>query len=294
MIDISEFKKDLKKFWEKADSLLKEDKYNQAIQCYIQSITCLNNLLKYDENQYNTPVYLVKKKEIEQKIEEIRAREKKEIQQNIEQLNIEQLTNKAKELMTDALYYDKLGDYEKAYDLYIKTVIHIQHLIKKDINPYTKKLYIEKAKSFCIRAKEIKEKELKYIENKSEIDNDKYNELNNNSNNNNLELLNIIKEKDQKIKDLESKLARYPIKLEEGEKLISVIFQSVNQEIHCSIICKNNDQFYKLEEQLYNEYPNYRNVENYFVVNGNKINRFKNLIENKIKNNDIITLITID
>ena len=294
MIDISEFKKDLKKFWEKADSLLKEDKYNQAIQCYIQSITCLNNLLKYDENQYNTPVYLVKKKEIEQKIEEIRAREKKEIQQNIEQLNIEQLTNKAKELMTDALYYDKLGDYEKAYDLYIKTVIHIQHLIKKDINPYTKKLYIEKAKSFCIRAKEIKEKELKYIENKSEIDNDKYNELNNNSNNNNLELLNIIKEKDQKIKDLESKLARYPIKLEEGEKLISVIFPSVNQEIHCSIICKNNDQFYKLEEQLYNEYPNYRNVENYFVVNGNKINRFKNLIENKIKNNDIITLITID
>ena len=33
--------------------------------------------------------------------------------------------------------------------------------------------------------------------------------------------------------------------------------------------------------------------ENYFVVNGNKINRFKNLIENNIKNSDIITLNTI-
>ena len=41
MIDISEFKEDFKKFSEQANSLLKEDKYNEAIQCYIQSITCL-------------------------------------------------------------------------------------------------------------------------------------------------------------------------------------------------------------------------------------------------------------
>lgn len=62
MIDITEFKKDFKKFCEKADSLLKEDKYNEAIQCFMQSITCLKNLLKYDENPYNTPVYLEKKR----------------------------------------------------------------------------------------------------------------------------------------------------------------------------------------------------------------------------------------
>ena len=216
------------------------------------------------------------------------------MEQKIEQLNIDQIRNKVKEFATDAVYYDKLGDYEKAYDLYIKATQQLQLLIKNDQNPYVIEVYEEKAKGYCIRAKEIKDKKLNNRENKSEIANDKYNELNNNSNNNYLELLNIIKEKDQKIKDLESKLERYPIKLEEGEKLISIIFQSVNQEIHCSIICKNNDQFYKLEEQLYNEYPNYRNVENYFVVNGNKINRFKNLIENKIKNNDIITLIPID
>ena len=217
------------------------------------------------------------------------------MEQKIQQIDLNHIKNKAKELSTDAVQKDKLGDYEKAVDLYIKAAKQLQLLIKIDLNPYNKQFYTEKAKSYCIRAKEIKDEELKYRENKSEIVNDKYNEVNNNSkNNNNLELLNIIKEKDQKIKDLESKLARYPIKLENGEKLISVIFQSVNQEIHCSIICKNNDQFYKLEEQLYNEYPNYRNVENYFVVNGNKINRFKNLIENNIKNSDIITLNTIE
>ena len=280
MVDLNEYKKDFKMFCEKAVNILKEDKYDEAIQFYKQSITCLENLLKYDENRYNLPVYTEKKKEIEQKI------------QQLDKFNIE---NKAKELETDAVQYDKLGDYEKAFDLYIKAAKQFQLLIKIDPNPYNKRFYTEKAKNLCIRGKEIKEKELTYRKNKSEIVNDKYKEVNNNSNNNNnLELLNIIKEKDQKIKELESKLARYPIKLENGEKLISVIFQSVNQEIHCSIICKNNDQFYKLEEQLYNEYPHYRNVENYFVVNGNKINRFQNLIENNIKNSDIITLNTIE
>lgn len=279
MVDIYEYKNNLKIFLEKAASFLEEEKYNEAIQFYKQSITCLENLLKYDENRYNLPVYIEKKKEIEEKIQ---------------QLDLNHIKNKAKELATDAVQYDKLGDYEKAIDLYVRAANKLQLLIKIDLNPYNKKFYVEKAKSYLIRAKEIKVEELKYRE-KREILNDKYNELNNNSNNNNnLELLNIIKEKDQKIKDLESKLARYPITLENGEKLISVIFQSVNQEIHCSIICKNNDQFYKLEEQLYNEYPNYRNVENYFVVNGNKINRFKNLIENNIKNSDIITLNTIE
>ena len=41
---------------------------------------------------------------------------------------------------------------------------------------------------------------------------------------------------------------------------------------------------------LYEKYPKYIDTNNFFVVNGNKINRNKTLEQNNIKNNDIITL----
>jgi hypothetical protein len=41
---------------------------------------------------------------------------------------------------------------------------------------------------------------------------------------------------------------------------------------------------------LYDEYPEYIESENYFLVNGKKVNKYKTLEYNKIKNNDIIML----
>ena len=41
---------------------------------------------------------------------------------------------------------------------------------------------------------------------------------------------------------------------------------------------------------LYDEYPEYIESENHFIVNGNKVNKYKSLEFNKIKNNDIIEL----
>ena len=99
-----------------------------------------------------------------------------------------------------------------------------------------------------------------------------------------------IIEKDDKIEELKQKLSRYQIMLDEGEKLISLIFVSVDQKIHCSIICKNNDKFNKVENELYEIYPEYSEFENYFTFNGKKINKNKTLTENGIKNNDIIIL----
>jgi len=75
---------------------------------------------------------------------------------------------------------------------------------------------------------------------------------------------------------------------------MSVIFFSTNQKIHYSIICKNTDLFTKIETQLYKEYPEYGNLENYFIVNGNKINKYKSLKDNNIKNSDIIMLHVLD
>jgi vacuolar protein-sorting-associated protein 4 len=75
-------------------------------------------------------------------------------------MDIEAIRNKVKELATDAVKCDKLEEYEKAYDLYVKAANQLQLLIKYDQNPYSKKIYTEKAKDYCIRAKDIKDKKL--------------------------------------------------------------------------------------------------------------------------------------
>ena len=76
-----------------------------------------------------------------------------------------------------------------------------------------------------------------------------------------------------------------------GEELISVQVISVDQSINnFKVIAKNKDKFSKLEENVYDKYPKYKDTDNFFIVNGNRINRHRTLEENKIKNNDILTL----
>ena len=72
--------------------------------------------------------------------------------------------------------------------------------------------------------------------------------------------------------------------------LMTVIFYSTEEEILYSLICKETDSFATLEKKLFEAYPEYQDSEYYFMVNGQKIKRFKTLKENKIKNSQIITL----
>ena len=80
------------------------------------------------------------------------------------------------------------------------------------------------------------------------------------------------------------------------EKIMSINFVSMgNQDIsNYSLACKNTDLFVKLEQMLNNEFPNLKDKEPYFLVNGRRIKRFKTLDENGIKNNDIISIFLID
>ena len=58
--------------------------------------------------------------------------------------------------------------------------------------------------------------------------------------------------------------------------------------------CKSSDNFSKLEEKLYLEYPNYKNSKTFFTVNGKIINKLATLEENGIKNGNAIVLNIID
>ena len=75
-------------------------------------------------------------------------------------MDLEAIRNKVKEFATNAVKFDKLEEYEQAYDFYVKAANQLQLLIKYDQNPYSVKVYKERAKDYVLRAKDIKEKKL--------------------------------------------------------------------------------------------------------------------------------------
>ena len=81
-----------------------------------------------------------------------------------------------------------------------------------------------------------------------------------------------------------------------GEKIIGLNFVSMgNQNImNYNLVCKNVDLFVRLEERLYEDFPQFKEYETYFEVNGKRIKRFKTIEQNNIKTNDVINIFTID
>ena len=60
-------------------------------------------------------------------------------------------------------------------------------------------------------------------------------------------LFNVLLEKDKEIQKL--KLSRYPFELNKGEKLMTMNFESFDENIkNYSIICKNSDIFIEIEK----------------------------------------------
>ena len=171
------------------------------------------------------------------------------------------------------------------------------NLLNENLKKQVKELQKENNKILHEKILEKKGEEIIELKNKNKELEQKINNLKNLSpenyeKNNILELIEEIRQKDKEIKELKSNL---PFELSKGEKLMSVIFISSDQKIHHSIICKNTDKFNRLENVLYNveEYKEFLNSDNYFLVRGRKINKYLSLDENGIKNSDIIMLNSI-
>ena len=69
---------------------------------------------------------------------------------------------------------------------------------------------------------------------------------------------------------------------------------STDQQINDNLKCKKTDKFSKIENILYQKYPQYKNMNTIFLVNGIQVNKDKTLEENNIQNNDTIVLNTIE
>ena len=136
-----------------------------------------------------------------------------------------------------------------------------------------------KLENLTNKNKELQEKINKQIENINLIKNDS-------------EFLNTLLNKE--IEKLKKKLSRYPLELNEGEKLISINFKSLDSKLCYSIICKETQLFCNIEKKLYEHNKEYSESENYFIVGGMKINKNDSLKKNGIKDNDIIILNKLD
>ncbi len=120
------------------------------------------------------------------------------------------------------------------------------------------------------------------------------NQLSNNlyiQNNKIIELQKTIDIKNQEINQLYIRINSNSngVKFMPGDNIISIAFTSVNQKIqNYNRAYKDTEIFSRVEEELYNEYPEFKEKETYLMNHANKIKRFKTLRENNIKNGDVI------
>ena len=128
---------------------------------------------------------------------------------------------------------------------------------------------------------------------------DKYYDLSKQKNELNNEILFIRNDKikedeifnlNQKIKDLNRNIERYPYILNENENLLSIIFCTKNEKILFSMVCKSTDNIKILESKIYKKYPEISCFENYFTFKGIIIDKNESLEKNNINDGDLIII----
>ena len=166
------------------------------------------------------------------------------------------IKDNSKEIINNFIYNIKINELEKE-----------NQKLKEEINKLKKELHdkneITNRQQFKIKEQENTIEDIKI--------------------NNNREKNKLI-DKIGKIKSI------IPFEILPGEKIMSIIFKSDDENILYSVLCKNSDKFTRLKSIVYDKYPEFKENENYFLFNGEKINELKTLDENKIKDGSIITI----
>ena len=76
--------------------------------------------------------------------------------------------------------------------------------------------------------------------------------------------------------------------------MITIFFESTDQTLRCAALCKDTDIFNIVVNKLFERAPGFKEYSNIFICDGNKINDYKSLKENKIKDGAHIVLIKQD
>ena len=128
-------------------------------------------------------------------------------------------------------------------------------------------------------------KKLNFL-NKELSDQIKLLQLNNLNNNQN-------RENKDKIMPINDELKIKDNNINELKDLIPVIFQTEDKKITYAFICKKNDKFNKIENNLYEVFPELEedeNIENNFKIKGKRVLKARTMAQNNINYSDIVIL----
>ena len=164
--------------------------------------------------------------------------------------------------------------------------------------------YIQQIENLKKELNNEKEKNKKLIDENNNL-NKKITQLNNEINTiqglkNQIKLLeNNLAQKNVEIQNILSQNNKKPYEItsiKPGEKIMSVNFVSMGiQDIaNFSLVCKNVDLFVSLEQRLFEEFPQFKKFDTYYLVNTKRVKRYLTLEQNIIKNNDIINIYFIE
>ena len=127
------------------------------------------------------------------------------------------------------------------------------------------------------------------------IQNQNINEQNQNNINYILEENERLKKENKELKlRLENGDFERKTKMVDYNKIRCVTFVSNDLQVICGLKCLISDTFAEVEEKLYKIYPEYRETNNIFQVNGKQILRFKTIEENNIQEGQGVQLVRLD
>ena len=105
-----------------------------------------------------------------------------------------------------------------------------------------------------------------------------------------------INSKDQEIQKLKFQLNENSKQINKSDKKwgFAIKFKSIDQKIDHAIVGNEQDTISSLEQELYNEYPEYKDYNTFLTSNGHPLKRFKTVGENNIKKGDTILVNVIE
>ena len=116
----------------------------------------------------------------------------------------------------------------------------------------------------------------------------------------NTNLKKIIQLKEEEIKELKTKIYNLSNKTDKKHNFIDfdnikiVQFISMNHSLIYSIKCLTSDIYAEVGEKLYKQYPDYRETNNAFQIDGRNILRFKTMEENNIPDGNYVQISKIE
>ena len=104
----------------------------------------------------------------------------------------------------------------------------------------------------------------------------------------------LLEEENKELKLKIENLNNNQPKLVDFNQIRVIQFISDDHSLICGINCLPSDTFAEVEEKLYKRYPEYRETNNVFQVDGRGILRFKTIAENNIQSGHFVKIQKID